>query len=114
MKKFFLPVSLLIFLIFAACSHKSTPTVAVTKVNYTTDVLPMIQSKCTPCHLPSKGGFKANFENYINAQLFGTAMVTRIELDPSARGFMPFKNSKLTVDEINVFKNWVRDGLMEK
>ena len=114
MKQFFFPLTILSLLLFAACSQHSTPVTVVPKVNYTADVFPLIQSKCSPCHLPSKGGFKANFEDFTNAQKFGTAMLSRIQMDPSVRGFMPFKNTKLTAEEINVFKNWVRDGLLEK
>ena len=60
-------------ILLAACSHKATPTknVAETpkavvtempksnKVTYEGAVQPLIQAKCAPCHLPSKGGRKA-------------------------------------------------------
>lgn len=114
MKKNFTPFLTVALLFFAACSNKSTPVAAVPKISYTANVLPLIQSKCAPCHLPSKGGFKQNFENYDNAQKYASAMVTRVELDSTARGYMPFKKAKLGPEEINIFRNWVRDGLLEK
>ena len=71
--------------------------------------------KCSPCHLPSKGGFKTNFETYTSAAKYGAEMIVRIEHNPGERGFMPFKSpNKLTAEEIAVFKKWVSDGLVEK
>ena len=124
MKKFILPVTVLGIIIFAACSPKATPaktettTVTPRKPNattYTGAVQSLIQAKCTPCHLPSKGGNKANFETYATAQKFGEAMVKRIEMEPGTRGFMPFRSpTKLSAEDIAVFKKWVSDGSLEK
>ncbi len=120
MKKIFCILTLFVVLFFAACSKKSSPgkTAEIPKVRattYTDDVMPLIQMKCAPCHLPSKGGFKANFENYASAQKFGAEMVSRIERNPGEKGFMPFKQTnKLAAEEIAVFKKWVSDGLVEK
>ena len=113
MKKLFAVLCLSAVILFAACAKKNMA--AKTKItNYTTDVLPLIQMKCTPCHLPSKGGNKASFEDYASAKEHATEMVERIELDPGQRGFMPFKHDKLTADEIAVFKKWVEGGTTEK
>lgn len=121
MKKILIGSTVLGIMIFAACSQKVTPTtttpVEPPKPMATTfmgEVQPLIQAKCTPCHLPSKGGFKANFETYESAKKYGPDMIVRIEKMPTDKGFMPFKHDKLTVDEIDVFKKWVADGMMEK
>ena len=121
MKKLFIALSLMAIVIFVACSQKTTPTTTTTTespktmgTTYASEVQPLIQSKCAPCHLPSKGGVKANFETYESAKKYGADMVTRVELNPGDRGFMPFKHDKLTADEIAIFKKWVADGLMEK
>lgn len=100
-------------LVITACSHKSSAA-KVVLTNYTTDVQPLIQAKCSPCHLPSKGGFKANFENYEGAKKYGEDMVKRVILNPGDRGFMPFKHEKLPAQEIEIIKKWVSDGLLEK
>jgi len=121
MKNIFIVVTLFVVLLFAACSKKTSPgkTAAAEPpkpktTTYAVDVLPLIQMKCSPCHLPSKGGNKANFENYASAQKLGAAMVTRIEMEPGQRGFMPFKGqAKLSAEEIAVFKKWVSDGSLE-
>jgi len=124
MKKLFIAAGILMFVIFFACSPKTTPTATTTttepdapKLMATTfsgEVHPLILSKCVPCHIPSKGGFKANFETYESAKKYGPDMVTRIEMNPGDKGFMPFKHDKLSVDEIAVFKKWVADGMQEK
>ncbi len=106
-------------IIFVACSPKSNPattqeTPKVKTTTYADAVQPLIQAKCAPCHLPSKGGRKADLETYGAAKQYGADMVSRIQLNPTDRGFMPFKNAKLSDDEINVFKKWVSDGLQEK
>ena len=125
MKKFFFATSILMFVVFVACSPKTAPTTTSTpttepdspKMMATTfsgEVHPLILSKCSPCHLPSKGGFKANFEIYESAKKYGADMVMRIQLNPTDKGFMPFKHDKLSPDEIDVFKKWVADGMQEK
>lgn len=119
MKRIIILATLASIFIFMACSKKSVPgktaseTAKVKATTYTADVLPLIQMKCTPCHLPTKGGFKANFENYASAAKYGADMVTRVQLNPGDKGFMPFKHEKLTAEEIAVFKKWVDGGMTE-
>jgi hypothetical protein len=76
--------------------------------------VPLLQSKCSPCHLPSKGGFKANFENYESAKKYGADILARVQLNPADRGFMPFKHDKLSAEEIVIIKKWNEQGLLEK
>ncbi len=115
MKKIFFALIIVAVSIFAACSKKNSPGKSkVVATTYTIDVSPLIQAKCSPCHIPSKGGRKANFETYEGSKKYGADMVTRIHLNPTDRGFMPFKNPKLSAEEIAVFKKWVDDGMLEK
>ena len=124
MKKIILPLIIAGIVVFAACSQKSTPTKtedkteaksnAIPHVTYTANVQTLIMAKCAPCHIPSRGGNKASFENYTGAQKYAADMVARIELTPGTRGFMPMRGAKLSDDEIAVFKNWVKDGMLEK
>ena len=115
MKNIFLVMIIAGVAVFAACSKKNNPGKSkATATTYTLDVAPLIQAKCSPCHLPSKGGRKASFETYEAAKKYGPDMVTRIHLNPGDRGFMPFKNPKLPAEEIAVFKKWVDDGMLEK
>ncbi len=120
MKNIFVIATLFIVLIFAACAKKTTPTQTAAEpskakaTSFVTDVQPLIQAKCSPCHLPSKGGNKESFETYTDAQKSAANMIIRIEKNPGDRGFMPFKQPKLSAEEIAVFKKWVSDGTVEK
>jgi hypothetical protein len=116
MKKVSFILMMIVITFFAACSEKSTATKTpkVIPVTYVADITPLLQAKCSPCHLPSKGGRKANFENLEGAKKYSADMIARIQLNPTDRGFMPFKNSKLSPEEIVVFKKWVEQGMLEK
>ena len=117
MKKLSFVLILAVITVFAACSKKASPgkTPKVIPTNYTTDIVPLMQAKCSPCHLPTKGGRKANFENYEGAKKYAADMLTRVILNPGERGFMPFKSpQKLTDGEIAVIKKWIDQGLLEK
>ena len=113
MKKIPFVLMLMIIAAFTACTKKASPA-KIIPTTYTVDILPLIQSKCTPCHLPSKGGFKANFENYESAKKYGAEMLDRVMIAPGQRGFMPMKHDKLADTEIALIKKWIDQGLLEK
>ncbi len=113
MKKNIFVLTLIAFTVFAACTKKASP--AKNKLTtYTTDIAPLMQAKCSPCHLPSKGGNKDNFENYENAKKHGAEMLERVIKNPGERGFMPKMNPKLSEEEISVIRKWIDDGMQEK
>jgi len=116
MKKISLVLTVIIVALFAACSQKNSAskTPKVIPTTYTTDMMPLIQAKCSPCHVPSKGGNKASFENYESAKKYSGDMLARVQLVPGQRGFMPMKHEKLTAEEIVVIKKWIDQGLLEK
>ncbi len=120
MKSLFAAITLGTLIIFASCAKKTTsasssaaeaPKPKVT--SYSADVLPLLQAKCTPCHFPSKGGNKANFETYATAFKAGAEMVARVQKNPGERGFMPMRNPKLSDTEIAILKKWVEGGMAE-
>ncbi len=113
MKKNLLVLTLIGIAVFAACTKKASPA-KVKSTTYTTDIAPLMVAKCSPCHLPSKGGRKADFENYEGAKKYGADMLARVMLNPGDRGFMPFKHDKLPAEEIAIIKNWVDQGMLEK
>jgi hypothetical protein len=118
MKKTLFAATLLLAFAIVACSKKTVPgkTVEAPKVKLTTyaaNVMPLIQAKCSPCHLPSKGGNKGSFETYASAKNFAADMVVRIKKNPGERGFMPFRQPKLSVEDIAVFEKWVSGGAPE-
>ena len=134
MKRIYSTLTVLTVILIAACAHKSTPTTNATsmpketetakkvvvetpkvaKTTFQGTVFPLLQAKCSPCHLPSKGGNKADFENYSSAVKYSADMVIRIQMNPGERGFMPMRGAKLSADEIAVFKKWLSDGFLDK
>ena len=113
MKKVFLILTLMAVTFFIACSKKAHPA-KVRPTTYTMDIAPLLQAKCTPCHLPSRGGRKANFETYESAKGYAAEMLDRVMIAPGQRGFMPQKNEKLPETEIALIKKWIDQGLLEK
>jgi hypothetical protein len=117
MKKIFLLSLLSVVVMFLTnCdpAKKATAT-PVPKMNYESNLQPVIMASCSPCHIPSKGGNKKPFDVYANVKTDIDEMIRRIELNPGEKGFMPFKKTmKLSDSTINVFKQWRSDGLLEK
>jgi cytochrome c553 len=114
-------------ILFAGCSKKTAldqpkvevmpPKVEAPKVMATTfaaNIQPLVLAKCAPCHTPSKAGNKADLENYISAKAYAADMVKRVEMNPTDRGFMPFRHDKLADEDIALLKKWVSDGTLEK
>ena len=116
--------SVLVAIIFiASCSKKTssgkTMESAKTKApkpvekmtTYTSDIKTFIQAKCTPCHVPSQGGFKTDFDNYEAAKRNIDEMIIRIQLTKDDPKFMPFKKlHEVTTDEIATLKKWKEAG----
>lgn len=105
-------ISICISFSFKGMSYNNS--IDESKVTFSGNVLPLLTLKCSPCHLRSKGGKKTNFENYNAAKRYASIMLTRIQLNPKQKDFMPSKNDKLKEEEIAVFKKWIEDGLLEK
>ena len=102
---------------FIACSKKMTsstpgtaavPDKAKAEATYTSDIKPVLEVKCSPCHFPDKGGKVTALNNFNEASIFIDDIIKRVELDPSAPGYMPFKGKKeaLTATEIASLKAW--------
>ena len=86
----------------------------VAKSTYETGVATLVVNSCSPCHIAGKGRMKP-YDNYANLKTDIDEIIRRIELNPTDRGFMPFKKTaKLSDSTIAVFKQWKTDGLLEK
>jgi hypothetical protein len=121
MKKFFIlaAFSASVMVLTNCNSTKKTaaspPPEAKPKVTYESGVQAAIVGYCSPCHIPSKGGNKKAYDNYANVKTDIDEIIRRIELNPTDRGFMPFKKTaKLSDSTINVFKQFKADGALEK
>lgn len=115
MKKYFIVGSLLATaLIFYNC-HSTKKAAAATpppKLTWESDLKTAIVANCSPCHIAGKGN-KKPYDNYANAKADIDDMIRRIELNPTDRGFMPFRKGKLSDSTIAVFKQWKTDGMLE-
>ena len=78
-------------LTYCHSSKKATAAAAAPKVTYAATLAPVIADKCSPCHIPSKGGNKKPYDNYANVKTDIDEIIRRIELNPTDKGFMPFK-----------------------
>lgn len=100
---------------FSYCSSSKKATAApVAKTTYETNVKSLVETSCSPCHIPAKGGRKKPLDTYASIRENIDDIIRRVELNPTDRGFMPFKNAKLSDSAINIFKQFKTDGLLEK
>jgi hypothetical protein len=102
-------------LTYCSSSKKATASAAeVPNATYTASLVPIIAEKCSPCHIPAKGGNKKPFDNYANVKADIDSILRRINLNPTDKGFMPFKKTqKLGADTIAVFQKFKDDGALE-
>jgi hypothetical protein len=63
------------------------------KLSYNTDIKPIIETNCTPCHIPPQGK-KEPLENYIHVKENISSIIERIKLPKEDRKFMPPRNKK--------------------
>jgi hypothetical protein len=96
------------------CSASKKTAKAPVKMNYEVNVKGLVETYCTPCHFPAKGGRKAPLDTYAALNKNIDDVLRRIQLNPGERGFMPDRKPKLSDSVINVFKQWKADGMLEK
>ncbi len=101
-------------LTYCSSAKKAAKAAAAAKTTYSSAVASVISDKCSPCHIPSKGGNKKAYDNYANVKADIDEIIRRIDLNPGDRGFMPFRRAtKLAADTIAVFKKFKDDGALE-
>ncbi|HXB07102.1 MAG TPA: DUF1549 domain-containing protein, partial [Puia sp.] len=117
-KIFFYTIGISMTLIFAdACLFHSN------KIDFNSQVKPIINKRCITCHggVRAKGGFSLLFREEAFAKTASgkpaiiagdpdhSEMIRRLTLkDPEDR--MPYKHEALTKEEIDVLREWVRQG----
>jgi hypothetical protein len=74
--------------------------------NYTTDIAPIIQSKCISCH--AAGSSSGDYSTYETVKTAYVSIYNQIET-----GAMPKGGSKLSDTEIAAFDSWYTGGLAE-
>ena len=110
-------IAITVTVLFFACISKDD------KIDYSTQVKPIINRKCISCHggVKAKGGFSLLFREEALAKTEsgqpaiipgdpdGSEMIRRLTLDdPEER--MPFKHEPLSKDEIAILRKWVKQG----
>src|SRR5688572_23926498 len=96
-----------------ATAAKEAVAAVPAKTTFDGNMQTLIMAYCSPCHIPAKGGNKKPYDNYANTKADIDSIIRRIELNPTDRGFMPFKKEKLSADVIAVFKKFKEDGALE-
>lgn len=107
------------FTMYCTSAQSSTLTEAQLKsgdyVSYDKDLYPIMQRSCTPCHFPERGR-KQMLDSYDNTKDFIKDIIARISLPEDNDKYMPFKKKRqgLSSDEVQLFKTWLAQGMMEK
>jgi hypothetical protein len=109
-----LAVVILGVFVFSRCHSAKKASGAVVKSTYENNMQTLVGANCSPCHFPAKGGNKKALDNYDSLKANIDDVIRRIELNPTDRGFMPFKHPKLSDSTIAVFKKWRDDGMLDK
>ncbi|HET7896285.1 MAG TPA: cytochrome c [Flavisolibacter sp.] len=113
MKKILLFVLVAVVTAFQFCSSsKKAASAETSKITYAHNIQPLIQTNCTPCHIPPQGRAKA-LNSYDAVKSHADEIITRIKKDPSEKGFMPAKHPKLSDSTISIFEKWKESGLAE-
>jgi len=87
-------------------SSTNSQTNTTATVTYSGNLQSIIATKCSPCHIPARGGNKKPLDTYDHLKESIVDAIRRIQLNPSDPGFMPFRNAKLSEDTIAVFTQW--------
>src|SRR5574339_1201223 len=111
MKKIFVFAGMAVLALGITYCSSSKKAAKVPKTTYTANVSTIIAGSCSPCHIPSKEGNKKAYDNYANVKADIDEIIRRVELNPTDKGFMPFKKTeKLPADLVAVFKKFKEDG----
>ena len=114
MKKYLILAGLFLAgFVLSNCPSSRKATASARKVTYTMDIQPLVAANCTPCHFPDKNGMKKPLNSYTAVKDNIDSMLYRIQLNPTDKGFMPFKHPKLSDSVITVFKQWRDNGAPE-
>ena len=100
--------------IFSYCSSSKKAVAKVPLLTYEANIQQLITDKCSPCHIPAKGGNKLALDNFEAVKTHIDPVIDRISRQPHEKGFMPLRKPRLSDSTINVFKQWKGDGMLAK
>jgi len=126
MKKPFIPILITIFLVSAYAILQGSPTNAASRLNatpsadisYSKDVLPILESRCSKCHMGEFTSKNLNMETY--ESLMAGSQNGPVIVAGNAResllaqkiltGKMPKRGPKLTTAQIQIIIDWINAG----
>lgn len=84
------------------------------KLSYNKDIKPIIETSCTPCHIPPQGK-KEPLENYIHVKENIGSIIERVKLPQEDRKFMPPRNKKPALNDslVAVLVRWEQQNMPE-
>jgi hypothetical protein len=115
LKLIFLILPFSIVLINCNSTKKGTEYTAVEKkLSYNKDIKPIIETSCTPCHIPPQGR-KEPLENYMHVKENISSIIERIKLPQEDRKFMPPRNKKPALNDslVAVLIKWQQQNMAE-
>jgi hypothetical protein len=112
MKKVLIPVLFLATIVvfeFCSGSKKAQKAASAPAVTYANHVQNVVASSCSPCHVGA-GAKQKKLDTYDAVKGNIDDIARRIQLNPTDKGFMPFKHPKLPDSTIQVFVAWRAAG----
>lgn len=126
MKKQLIPILITIFLVSAYAILQSSPTKAAphldatsyTDSSYAEDVRPILESRCSKCHMGEYTSRNLNMETYeslLAGSQNGPVIVAgnakeSLLVQKLLKGEMPKRGPKLTPAQIQIIINWINAG----
>jgi hypothetical protein len=119
MKKIAVLLSIPFLYTVASCSNDSTSDLTIPPpivVKYSTDVRPIIQGNCIPCHTdPPVNGAPMRLTLYddVKYAITNRGLLDRISRPQGAPGMMPNGGTRLPQSSIDLINKWKTDGFLE-
>jgi hypothetical protein len=115
MKKVLIPALLFTTVVvfeFCNSSKKAQKTLKSPEITYASNVQNIVATNCSPCHV-GEGARQKRLDSYDAMKSNIDDIIRRVQLNPTDRGFMPFRHPKLPDSTIQVFVNWKNSGLTQ-
>lgn len=116
MRKISFSVAVIFFVVFLQnCKSVKTDSYQTPKtISYNKDIVPILQTSCTPCHFPPDGR-KEPLNSYETVKKNISAVIERVKLPKEDPKFMPFKNKRPPLNDslIVVLETWQKQNMPE-